>query len=328
MTVEHVIPFTLMPAPPAERPASIDARLNLLTHVVEDLSSEIRLLRQDSNQMARALLGGFSSRVDSSSGIAFGRVETFADAGLGLRLFGEMDVTWQGQPVDLPLGRKARMLLAFLAVCRPGGREKNELIGEFWPDSPEARASNNLSIAVHQVRSWLDGVASEGRSMIAVRQARYSLQGACQVDVEDFRAAVSRARQASSVGEVAKARREFLIAVALYNGEFLASEPCEEWAIRLRRELAGQYVEAAKWLAREAVAMRAWADAIDYAERIRRADQLDEEAYQLLILAHTKSGGRARAMQAYLECEQRLADSLGLRPTALTLKLRDAARSD
>jgi DNA-binding SARP family transcriptional activator len=147
------------------------------------------------------------------------------------------------------------------------------------------------------------------------------------VDVEDFRAAVSQARRASAAGDSTEARRKFQIAVSLYQGEFLASEPCEEWAASPRRELAAQHIEAAKWLAQEAVTMRAWGEVIEHAERIRRADELDEEAYQLLMLAHWKSGGRRMAIQAFRECEARLADALGLRPSPLTLKLYEDVRS-
>jgi DNA-binding SARP family transcriptional activator len=326
MALERVIPFPLMPAAPADGPASVDVRLNQLVRLVEDVSSDIRLLRQDSIQLAKAILGASPYRVTSLAGSA-DAVEAGPGDGLRVRLFGEMEVSWRGQSIDLPLGRKARLLLAFLAVSRPGGREKNELLGVFWPDSRDARAANNLSIAVHQVRSWLGSIASEGREMIAVRQSRYALQGACRVDVEEFRTAISRARRAPAGGDPSEARHGFQLAISVYRGEFLASEPCEEWALNLRRELAAQYIEAAKWLAREAVTMRAWGGAIEHAERIRAADDLDEEAYQLLMLAHWKSGARSRAIQAFRECEARLADALGLRPSPLTLKLYKDVRS-
>jgi len=322
MAVEQVIPFPLPPATTGNNPPTVDARLSLLVRLAQEMSGEIRSLREESSQLAKILLGTSAVRPGD---VAAEPVS--ADDRFSIALLGEFSVSRRGEMVDVGLGRKARMLLAFLAACRPAGREKNELLGAFWPDCADARAANNLSIAVHQVRSWLGSIASDGRGLIAVRQSRYSLQGACRVDVEEFRAAMVRARRASAGGDPAEARRSFQAAISAYGGEFLSSEPCEEWALTLRRELAAQYIEAAKWLAREAVTMRAWAAAIEHAERIRAADDLDEEAYQLLILAHWKSGGRTRAIQAYRECEARLADALGLRPSALTLKLYEDVRS-
>jgi DNA-binding SARP family transcriptional activator len=154
-----------------------------------------------------------------------------------------------------------------------------------------------------------------------VRQARYSLQGPCWIDVEEFRDDVVRGHRASAAGNTSEARQAYSAAIALYKGEFLASEPYEDWALNLRRELGTQYIDAAKWLAREAVQSRQWGVAIEHAELIRAADDLDEDAYQLLMLAHWRSGSRPRAILAYQECEVRLNETLGLRPSALTQKL-------
>ncbi len=322
MAAERVIPFPLLPAPPGDSPAAnIDARLSLLVRLAEEMSDEIHRLRQDSTQLARALLGTSTQRPAAPA------AAVSAEEGLSLHLLGELRVSWQGSDVEVPLGRKARMLLAFLGATRPTPRNKNELLGAFWPECLDARAANNLSIAVHQIRSWFALISTEARSMISVRQSHYSLQGACWIDVEVFRSALTQAQRASAAGETVEAQRHFLAAISAYQGEFLSSEPCEEWALSLRRELAAQYIEAAKWLARGAVQARAWAVAIEHAERIRAADDLDEDAYQLLMLAHWKSGRRPRAIMAYQECEARLLESLGLRPSALTLKLYDDLRS-
>jgi DNA-binding SARP family transcriptional activator len=319
MPVGHAIPFRLTPTAPVDEQANIQSRLGQLIRLMEDMSSDIRHLRQDSQQLTRQLLRGQVG--DPFDDAAAAAVDHGAVEGLSVRLLGGVDIRWQGASLDVPLGRKARMLLAYLAAARPGGCEKNELLGAFWPDSVETRAANNLSIAVHQVRTWLAGVVTGGRDLIAVRQARYALQGPCQVDVEAFRAAASQARRAVATGDSSGARRGFEATVSLYGGEFLALEPCEDWALQIRREMASLYVEAAKWLAREAVQAREWATVIDHAERIQAADDLDEECYQLLMIGHWKSGSRSRAMQAYRDCEERLREALGMAPSPLTRKL-------
>jgi len=319
--VERAIPFRIMPVRPPDDRDGIVTGLGQLARLMEGMAAEIRLLRQDSLQLGRQLLG-------AATAPSYVAAATEArPEGLRLRMLGSLDVQWRGDAVDVPLGRKARMLLAFLAAGRPAGREKNELLGTFWPESADARAANNLSIAVHQVRTWLGGIAPAGRDMIAVRQARYALQGACRVDVEDFRDAISQGKRAVAAGDATEARRQFEDAVTTYRGEFLATEPCEEWALEVRRELATLAVEAAKWLARDAVRLRDWPRALEQAERIRAMDNLDEEAYQLLMLAHAKAGNRARAIQAYAECEDRLREGLGLAPGVLTRRLYDDIRA-
>ena len=84
-----------------------------------------------------------------------------------LRLFGRPIVCDDGKVVVL--GRRARGLLAYLALASPGRATRERLFGLFWPDRGEAQARASLRQCLVEVRTAIGDVLAADREWIALR---------------------------------------------------------------------------------------------------------------------------------------------------------------
>jgi LuxR family maltose regulon positive regulatory protein len=109
--------------------------------------------------------------------------------------------------------------------------------------------------------------------------------------------------------------------MALYFGHFLAGEDEKPWVLGRRQRLASQMFRALVvigelWEAR---------GTLERAELTYRRgvelDALSESLYRLLIAVQTKRGHYAEAIRSYGQCQQMLAATLGVEPSAETQAL-------
>ena len=107
---------------------------------------------------------------------------------LTFRLLGGFTVHAGDQLIDRWTSKKARQLLAFLAMTPDRAASRETLVEMFWPGSSPARGSNNLSIAVHHIRSRLGELVPGPDRGVSVRQATYLLDPdlRCRADVREF----------------------------------------------------------------------------------------------------------------------------------------------
>ena len=123
--------------------------------------------------------------------------------------------------------RKARELLAFLAVQHPDGASGDAISEALWPEADPGRAAGQRNLALRKAREMLRTAAGlpEPRWILNV-SGRYRLDPALiGTDLEAFGEALEAARTASGDARLAACRR----AVALYRGE-LAEGAGYEWA--------------------------------------------------------------------------------------------------
>src|SRR3954471_24838635 len=96
---------------------------------------------------------------------------------LRIRLAGGLAVSHDGQPLELPRSRRARDLLAWLAL-HPGMHGRAELAARFWPDVLDESARGSLRNALSELRAALGPAAG----CLAASRERVGLQGV-EVDV-------------------------------------------------------------------------------------------------------------------------------------------------
>ena len=68
-----------------------------------------------------------------------------------IQLIGELRVRLGGTQAELPASRRARALLAWLAL-HPGRHPRSRLAGLFWPDVLDASARASLRSAIWALR--------------------------------------------------------------------------------------------------------------------------------------------------------------------------------
>ena len=148
------------------------------------------------------------------------------DRPVQLALLGPLRITAAGQEVAGGM-RKARELLAFLAVQQPDGASGDAISEALWPEADPGRAAGQRNLALRKAREMLRTAAGlpEPRWILNV-SGRYRLDPALiGTDLEAFGEALEAARNASGDARLAACRR----AVALYRGE-LAEGTGYEWA--------------------------------------------------------------------------------------------------
>jgi predicted ATPase/DNA-binding SARP family transcriptional activator len=214
------------------------------------------------------------------------------------------------------LGPLLRALLIRLAVAadRPVGAD---LLAEaVWGDAPPPEATNALQALVSRLRRGLGAGA-----VVAVPGGYRLAVGPGDVDAFRFERAVEEGRKALRDNDFVGASRLFHDALALWRGPALADVAGSDWACG----------HIARW---EELRLCAWEDRVEADLRITdpgglvaelravvASHPLRERPSALLMRALHADGRQAEALAAYEACRRRLADELGVDPSA---ELREA----
>jgi DNA-binding SARP family transcriptional activator len=228
---------------------------------------------------------------------------------LEIRLFGGCEIRFGAGTVD-PATKKARALLAYLALSpdRPQPREKLQDL--FWSQSGKAQAQASLRQTLFLLKRSLP---VETQGALVVTSAAVGLEPSrVRVDVD----ALER--------HVASATTDALDRVAeIYAGPFLEGfaldeASFDEWVeherIRLRDLALGGLDELAGRQADAGEVNRA----IQTALLSLRLEPLHEPSHRRLMGLYSRSGQRAAAVQQYRTCVAALDRALGVEPEEQT----------
>ena len=324
------LPFVLGVVPTTEQDVRIETilmRIESLQTLAAESRRELDALRELSAEILEAVKARPSAMPEPAvlpTEAPSENVEVKAAPLLRLRLLGSFDAHLRGQSIGRWPSRKARLLLAYLALERGRLVPKDVLIDLFWPDAPLERGSNNLSIAIHQLRTAMTAVEPESGQAIVVRQGLYGLlTDDVSTDLWDFQAQLADARRALERKDDDATRTTLSIAVSLCEGDLLESDPYEDWAVEPRRSLGAAYNHALAWLATDAARANDWARVIDLAGRILQRDRCDESAHRWLMTGYWKLGNRPQALQQYRVYEDTLQRELGVQPSAESRRLHE-----
>jgi len=221
---------------------------------------------------------------------------------LEVRLLGELGVEFNGAAVMLPASRRARALLAWLAL-RPGPHSRSRLAALLWPDVLDASARASLRSALWALRAAFGpaaGYLHAGREYV-------ELAGdGLQVDVLELERLLTAGRP-----------RE---AVALHRGDLLAQFDAD-WVFEARDEHRDRLCAVYGALAAAAEAEGDSAAARDWAAKRAAVRPLDERSARELIRLLVADGNQAGAVAAYQRFAARLSAELGVSPAAETKRL-------
>ncbi|MFI9593303.1 BTAD domain-containing putative transcriptional regulator [Nonomuraea sp. NPDC052265] len=215
---------------------------------------------------------------------------------------------WRGRQ-EIPLGPpRQRAALALLALDAGRLVSVNRLIDGLWGERPPAGARNLVQGYVSRLRRVL---AAAGVT-IAYRPRGYQLGlDPGQVDVHEFRAAVTRARAGETAERQAAGLRR---ALTLWRGEPLTGVSGGELLDRLRDALGEERLGAVEECLDAEV--RAGRAAVLVPELIALVAEhpFREGLVGLLMLALCRAGRRVDALERYERTRRRLTEELGLDP--------------
>lgn len=205
-----------------------------------------------------------------------------------------------------PLPRKARALIAYLALADPPIQARHRLAGIFWPDYGEVQARTSLRQALTAIRRQI------GNLLLSDQETVGFVDGAVRVDVAEFEALVG-----SSVLDDQQR------AIDLYRGDFLDgfqsdTSAFDQWLSIERERLHQRAID----LATRALEQHESNGQVDLAAlmatRIVALDPLREDAHRALMRLYVRQGRPALAMRQYRILRQTLQRELGVAPDPAT----------
>jgi len=228
---------------------------------------------------------------------------------LRVRLLGELAIELDGTVVEPPSSRRARGLLAWLALDRKM-HSRSALAARFWPDVLDESARTSLRSALSALRKAL-GPGSE-RYLIAGREEVGLARGSLVwTDIGEFEQCIADGRLEE--------------ALALAHGELLTGLD-DDWVYERRDEHRDRVADLLAQLAACAEGEGDLQKAIGYTRQQVTLDPLAEEPQRDLMRRLAAVGDRAGAIRTYERLSQRLRDELRIAPSHATRELAESLR--
>ena len=237
-----------------------------------------------------------------------------------LRLLGAFTIEVSAERPAAPVirSRKARALLAYLAMKPDGRAGREELATLLWGDTPDAQARHSLRQCLLSLRQDLH-VAPDlfdmGRETIGLGaqslavDARELLSVAASIDPDELARAAGLWRGA------------FLCDLALDIEEF------DAWRQREQERLAGAAARVFETLCINADASRDGERAVDAAERLVALDPTREDRQRTALKICARYRGRDAALERARQLTSLLRDELAVSPDAATRALVESIRN-
>lgn len=237
-----------------------------------------------------------------------------------VRLLGSFEV--EGVPERQLGSRKGRTVMKLLALARGAPVRVDRIADVLWGDDQPSRPADQVGVLVSRLRSVL------GAERIARSDAGYALV-ADWIDVDEVVALGAASAEALAAGRLGAARAAADAALALVRGPLLPDED-GPWVETERRAVQAAVTRILRLAVDAAVAAGDHGAAAALAEQGLLGDPYDEAVLRALMEAHLAAGRPASALAAYARARNRLADDLGVPPTADTeaVYLRALAAAD
>ncbi|NUR08439.1 MAG: hypothetical protein HOQ22_18275 [Nocardioidaceae bacterium] len=231
-------------------------------------------------------------------------------------------VTEDGVALEKLGGVKPRQVLEMLALSVGRPLSKDRLAQLLWDEEPPPSYVGTLESYVCVLRRIL---GSKGRdSVIQTTTTGYLLRrDRVVVDIDMARRLLTRARTARA----AEAERLVDSALAMLDGDLLASEPNAAWAHAQRTVHERETVDLLTDVAAHALGLGEPALALRLAAAVTRRDRLAERAWQIQLQALTDQRRYGEALAGYASLRETLRDELGTEPTAETRRLYEEVLS-
>ncbi len=226
--------------------------------------------------------------------------------GLTLRLLGPFEAKLSdGNPIEVT-AKKAKALLAYLALA--GGRQvsRDKLAGLLWEFSGDEQARTSLRQTLTLLRKSL---APIGTACLVSKGDTLTIRPEdVSIDASDFETLVSDAKPEALEQANALYRGELL------DGMSLREEAFEEWLRSERARFRELALGALVQLFHHHVSRGSCDDAARLAGRLLGLDPLREDVHRLLMRLYAEQGRRSLALRQYEQCRDMLERELNVAP--------------
>jgi len=253
-------------------------------------------------------------------------------AGLNIRMFGQVSLQRDGQPLP-GLSAKALELLCYLLLNRGRGHTRESLACTLWPETPEPVSKKYLRQAIWQLHSALVGPVPRGDpesgTLLALRPGwvRINPQAGWWLDVAVFEQAYDLCRDTRGTDLTDTQAQALEAAVVLYRGDLIETW-YQDWCLYERDRLQQTYLAMLEQMMGHCEARGRFATGIAYGQSILRYDPARESTHRNLMRLHYLAGNRTTALRQYERCTSALAKHFSLQPSHETEVLSHQIRTD
>lgn len=238
---------------------------------------------------------------------------------LDIRLFGAMEIRWQGELLTDFRSQKALALLAYL-ICADRPVTREYLAGLGWPDTEQSHALGLLRRTLHDLTSKLPDCLLVDR-----RTVHFAPTVPITIDVRTFADLMLQNDATAWAQAVELYRASFLEGVYIDNAPEL-----ENWLSYEQHTWQQQVTHLLDRLITQHSTTAAYADALRYARRLVVLEPWREEAHRQVMLLLMRNGQLSAALAQYHRCRQILWAELAVEPAqstqALYVRLQGMAR--
>ena len=237
-----------------------------------------------------------------------------------LRLLGGFDLRRGGVPCPRIESRRARALLAYLALARGQSFARDRLAGLLWPGHGDASAHQNLRQTLYNLHAAL---GDRARRIVTSTTLEVGIPAAAPLwlDVAELEAALDRHRHGAEPSQA-----DLESALRLYRGDLLAglslgTEEFDDWLEAERERLRELAAGALLALLASCQAAGSAEEEIRYGRRLLEIDPLCEAAHLHLVAGLARTGRRGGALAHFERLRRQLDEELGLEPSPQALAL-------
>ena len=221
--------------------------------------------------------------------------------------------------ITVPAGewrlRKARSLVAMLALAPGQRRHREQVLDRLWPDLEPPAAAKNLHQTLYVARRAIGRALAPRAGLLSIRDDHVVLDEAGRVDV-DVLLFEQSAREALRTGDESMLRA----AADLYAGDLLPDLPDADWLTGRRDELRETHREVLVKLA-TAVLDEAPEEALVILTRVLESNALHEGAVRAQMTVLARVGRRSEALARYELLVDQLLEAFGTDPDAQSAAL-------
>jgi len=245
---------------------------------------------------------------------------------LAVHLLGPLRVTLNDHPVESWPSGRGRAVFKYLLSHRDRALPRDVLMDVFWTDAGPEAARNNLNVALHGLRQALR--AADDVPVVIFQDGAYRLSPDLQVwvDVDEFERHVDAGKQLEATGQLNAAAAEYEVAIGLYQGDFMADDPYEEWPVLTRERLRVAYLDTLERLGQLYFSQGQYAACAALCQLMLSHDNCREDAHCRLMRCYSRQGQQHLALRQYQACVEALRAELDVEPARATTQLYNRIR--
>lgn len=244
---------------------------------------------------------------------------------LKISVFGDFRLKYGNQVITSIDSPRHQEFLTYLLFNTETAQSRQSLSFQYWPDSSEKQARNNLRQLLFQIRNKLPD--AEHFLIIKNKTCQWNPDSSYQLDAFEFEHCLEESKQAETAQDIDQYVSKLIQAESLYKGALLQN--CySRWIEPYREALERKYQTLLAHLIEQMEEQRDYSSAISYAQKLLKCDEFLESTYRTLMRLYALKNERPNIHSVYQNCVNTLLDELDLKPSVETVRLYEQLMSD